>query len=127
MVPEARGQAQRIIEDANGYRDEVVSRAEGEADRFSKLLTEYSKAPEVTRQRLYLDTMEQVFSNTSKVLVTGKDGQSNLLYLPLDKMIDGRGGNSAAGSSGPSAAGNSATTRIIGDLEQRDLRSRESR
>ena len=127
VVPEARGQAQRIIEDANGYRDEVVSRAEGEADRFSKLLTEYSKAPEVTRQRLYLDTMEQVFSNTSKVLVTGKDGQSNLLYLPLDKMIDGRGGNSAAGSSGPSAAGNSATTRIIGDLEQRDLRSRESR
>ncbi|PRD18434.1 UNVERIFIED_CONTAM: hflK, partial [Trichonephila clavipes] len=66
VVPEARGQAQRIIEDANGYRDEVVSRAEGEADRFSKLLTEYRKAPEVTRQRLYLDTMQEVFGNTSK-------------------------------------------------------------
>ncbi|MFO5782975.1 protease modulator HflK, partial [Klebsiella pneumoniae] len=71
VVPEARGQAQRIIEEANGYRDEVISRAQGEADRFSKLLVEYRKAPEVTRERLYLDTMQEVFSQTSKVLVTG--------------------------------------------------------
>ncbi|MGO4611222.1 protease modulator HflK, partial [Variovorax sp. 2RAF20] len=86
--------AQRIIEDANGYRDETVSRAKGEADRFTKLVAEYRKAPEVTRQRLYLDTMQEVFSSTSKVLVTGnKNGQNNLLYLPLDKMIDsGRSG-----------------------------------
>ena len=90
VVPEARGQAQRIIEEANGYRDEVISRAQGEADRFSKLLVEYRKAPEVTRERLYLDTMQEVFSQTSKVLVTGQQGQNNLLYLPLDKMIDGR-------------------------------------
>ncbi|MCB2520769.1 HflK protein, partial [Listeria monocytogenes] len=66
VVPEARGQAQRIIEEANGYRDEVISRAQGEADRFSKLLVEYRKAPEVTRERLYLDTMQEVFSQTSK-------------------------------------------------------------
>lgn len=126
VVPEARGQAQRIIEDANGYRDEVVSRAQGEADRFSKLLTEYRKAPEVTRQRLYLDTMQEVFANTSKVLVTGKAGQNNLLYLPLDKMIDSRSGAPAAAASG-SSSGNDSSSRIIKDMQQRDLRTRESR
>ncbi|MEK1907711.1 MAG: FtsH protease activity modulator HflK [Pseudomonas sp.] len=125
VVPEARGQAQRVIEDANGYRDEVVARAQGEADRFTKLVTEYRKAPEVTRQRLYLDTMQQVMSSTSKVLVTGKDGQNNLLYLPLDKMIDGRA-SGAANAAAP-AASSDTTTRIVGGLEQRDLRSRESR
>ncbi|WP_252274931.1 FtsH protease activity modulator HflK [Pseudomonas subflava] len=125
VVPEARGQAQRIIEDANGYRDEVVARAEGEADRFSKLVAEYRKAPEVTRQRLYLDTMEQVFSNTSKVLVTGEEGQNNLLYLPLDKMIDSRAGTGAAPSV-PSASGE-AGSRVINNVERGDLRSRESR
>ena len=124
VVPEARGQSQRILEDANGYRDEVVSRAKGEADRFTKLVAEYRKAPEVTRQRLYLDTMQEVFSNTSKVLVTGDKGQNNLLYLPLDKMIEGRG---ASAASVTAAAGGSADTRVVTDLEQRDLRSRESR
>ncbi|PYC29587.1 FtsH protease activity modulator HflK [Aquipseudomonas alcaligenes] len=126
VVPEARGQAQRIIEDANGYRDEVVARAQGEADRFSKLVTEYRKAPEVTRQRLYLDTMQQVFSNTSKVLVTGQEGQNNLLYLPLDKMIDNRGAAGVNQSGAPSASGETAT-RIINTVERGDLRSRESR
>ncbi|MWV15404.1 FtsH protease activity modulator HflK [Pseudomonas sp. L-22-4S-12] len=125
VVPEARGQSQRIIEDANGYRDEVVSRAQGEADRFTKLVAEYRKAPEITRQRLYLDTMQEVYRNTSKVLVTGKDGQSNLLYLPLDKMIDSRGAAGAASAAQP--AGSETTTRIINDLERRDLRTRESR
>lgn len=125
VVPEARGQSQRIIEDANGYRDEVVSRAQGEADRFTKLVAEYRKAPEITRQRLYLDTMQEVYRNTSKVLVTGKDGQSNLLYLPLDKMIDSRGATGAASVAQP--ASSETTTRIINDLERRDLRTRESR
>jgi len=125
-VPEARGQAQRIIEDANGYRDEVVARAQGEADRFSKLVTEYRKAPEVTRQRLYLDTMQQVFSSTSKVLVTGKEGQNNLLYLPLDKMIDSRGSAGTSASGAPSASGD-AGARIINNVERGDLRTRESR
>ncbi|PWB33003.1 FtsH protease activity modulator HflK [Pseudomonas sp. SDI] len=128
VVPEARGQAQRIIEDANGYRDEVISRAKGEADRFTKLVAEYRKAPEVTRQRLYLDTMQEVYSNTSKVLVSGKDGQSNLLYLPLDKMIDSsRSGAAPVGSVPPSA--NDAANRAASDLQQqtRELRTRESR
>lgn len=126
VVPEARGQAQRIIEDANGYRDEVVARAQGEADRFTKLITEYRKAPEVTRQRLYLETMQQVFSNTSKVLVTGKEGQNNLLYLPLDKMIDNRGGVGSAVQSAPGTSGETSA-RIINNVERGDLRTRESR
>ncbi|MEG1625605.1 FtsH protease activity modulator HflK [Pseudomonas sp.] len=127
VVPEARGQAQRIIEDANGYRDEVVSRAKGEADRFTKLVAEYRKAPEVTRQRLYLDTMQEVYSNTSKVLVSGKDGQSNLLYLPLDKMVEGSRTSSAPVSVPASA--NDAANRAAAELQQQQtqLRSRESR
>jgi membrane protease subunit HflK len=126
VVPEARGQAQRIIEDANGYRDEVVARAEGEADRFTKLVAEYRKAPEVTRQRLYLDTMQQVFSSTSKVLVTGKEGQNNLLYLPLDKMIENRG-NAGSGAQSAASAGGEIGTRVINNVERGDLRTRESR
>ncbi|MBD9501460.1 FtsH protease activity modulator HflK [Pseudomonas sp. BGr12] len=127
VVPEARGQAQRIIEEANGYRDEVVSRAQGEADRFAKLAGEYHKAPDVTRQRLYLDTMQDVLSQTSKVLVTGQQGQNNLIYLPLDKMMDGRG--SAAPSSTPSTSSSTPDigSRVANDLQQRDTRTRESR
>ncbi|MEE1925115.1 FtsH protease activity modulator HflK [Pseudomonas sp. 148P] len=127
VVPEARGQAQRIIEDANGYRDEVVSRAKGEADRFTKLVAEYRKAPEVTRERLYLETMQEVYSNTSKVLVTGKDGQNNLLYLPLDKMVDGSR-NANAPVSIPATSVNDAANRAS-DLQQQQsqLRTRESR
>ncbi len=128
VVPEARGQAQRIIEDANGYRDEVIARAKGEADRFTKLVAEYRKAPEVTRQRLYLDTMQEVYSNSSKVLVTAKDGQNNLLYLPLDKMVEGSRGTSAAPSSSVSPSVNDAAARAAQDLQpQPPLRSRESR
>ncbi|MGE8496541.1 MAG: FtsH protease activity modulator HflK [Pseudomonas sp.] len=127
VVPEARGQAQRLIEDASGYRDEVVSRAQGEADRFSALVAEYRKAPEVTRERLYLDTMQELMSNTSKVLVTGDKGQNNLLYLPLDKMIEGgRSPSSASGSVSNSAAGDLGA-RISNDMRQPELRTRESR
>ncbi|MGY4535477.1 membrane protease subunit HflK [Pseudomonas sp. TE3786] len=126
VVPEARGQAQRLIEDASGYRDEVVSRATGEADRFTKLVAEYRKAPEVTRERLYLDTMQELMSNTSKVLVTGEKGQNNLLYLPLDKMIDSRGAAPVPGASSNAAAADLGS-RVNADLQQRDLRTRETR
>ncbi|MCY1435982.1 Modulator of FtsH protease HflK [compost metagenome] len=127
VVPEARGQAQRILEDANGYRDEVISRAKGEADRFTKLVAEYRKAPEVTRQRLYLDTMQEVYSNTSKVLVSGKDGQNNLLYLPLDKMVDSARGSAPVTAT--SVPASDAGARAAADMQQqqRELRSRESR
>ena len=123
VVPEARGQAQRAIEDASGYRDEVVARAEGEAQRFSKLVAEYRKAPEVTRERLFIDTMQEVLSNTSKVLVDGSKGQ-NLLYLPLDKMIDGRGKPLPNLASDATSA--TESQRSGADL-QSGSRSRESR
>ncbi len=126
VVPEARGQAQRLIEDANGYRDEVISRAQGEANRFTALVAEYRKAPEVTRERLYLDTMQELMSNTSKVLVTGDKGQNNLLYLPLDKMIDGRTSSTASPISG-AASSTSSTSGMSIDPSQVDLRTRESR
>ncbi|MBC3436325.1 FtsH protease activity modulator HflK [Pseudomonas sp. BW16M2] len=128
VVPEARGQAQRIIEDANGYRDEVIARAKGEADRFSKMVVEYRKAPEVTRQRLYIDTMQEVYSNSSKVMVATKDGQNNLLYLPLDKMVEGSRNSASAPVSSVSPSVNDAAARAAQDLQQQPpLRSRESR
>ncbi|HSC69466.1 MAG TPA: FtsH protease activity modulator HflK [Cellvibrio sp.] len=85
IIPEARGRAQRMIEEAEAYKAEVVARAEGESDRFENLLTEYKRAPEVTRQRLYLETMESVMKNSSKVMVD-VEGGNNMLYLPLDRM-----------------------------------------
>ena len=94
IIPEARGAAQRQLEESNAYRDQVIARAEGEAARFSKLLVEYKKAPEVTRRRLYLDAMQDVYSNSTKVMVDVKDG-NNMLYLPLDKMTRGAAGSSA--------------------------------
>jgi membrane protease subunit HflK len=86
VVPKARGIAARLIEEANGYRASVVSTAQGDAARFKQVLTEYEKAPAVTRERLYLDTMQQVYSNTTKIYVDQKGGQ-NLLYLPIDKIM----------------------------------------
>lgn len=85
VVPRARGLASRLKEEAEGYRSAVIANAEGEASRFSQILTEYQKAPQVTRERLYLDTMQTVMNNTSKVVVDQKGGNS-LLYLPLDKL-----------------------------------------
>jgi membrane protease subunit HflK len=93
VVPEAEGRAARIVETATGYREKVVSKAEGEAQRFMKLLVEYQKSPEVTRERLYIDAIETVMANSSKVLVD-VEGGNNMLFLPLDKII------SSANSSG---------------------------
>ena len=85
VVPRARGLASRLKEEAEGYKLAVIANAEGEASRFSQILAEYQKAPQVTRQRLYLDTMQTVMNNTSKIVVDQKGGNS-LLYLPLDKL-----------------------------------------
>ena len=87
IVPEARGQAQARIRGAEAYKEEVVAKAEGEVDRFNKLLAEYKKAPEVTRDRLYLDALQSVLSNSTKVMVD-VEGGNNLLYLPLDKIME---------------------------------------
>ena len=85
VVPEARGRAVRQIEEASAYRDQVIAQSEGEAQRFNKLLEEYSKAPEVTRNRLYIDALESVFGNSSKVMVD-VEGGNNMMYLPLDQL-----------------------------------------
>jgi membrane protease subunit HflK len=85
IIPEARGEAQKLIEQANAYRDRVIARAEGEAARFDKLLTEYQQATEVTRNRLYIDAMEQVLSNSTKIMVA-VEGGNNIMYLPLDRI-----------------------------------------
>jgi membrane protease subunit HflK len=86
VVPKARGVAARLIEEANGYRQSVISTAQGDASRFRQVLAEYEKAPQVTRERIYLETMQQILGSTSKVLVDQKGGQ-NLLYLPLDQLM----------------------------------------
>jgi len=85
ILPRARGKAARMEQEAAAYRDEVIAKSEGEANRFSKILTEYNKAPKVTRDRLYIEAMESVLSNTNKVMMDVKKGNS-LMYLPLDKL-----------------------------------------
>ena len=127
VIPEARGQAQRMLEEASGYRDAVISRAQGEADRFTKLVAEYRKAPEVTRERLYLETMQEVMGNTSKVLVTGDKGQNNLLYLPLDKMINSRGATSERSPAASASGASTQATRLPPELDPREVRTREVR
>jgi membrane protease subunit HflK len=92
IVPKARGDATRMREAANAYRERVIAQAEGETSRFLQTLLEYEKAPEITRKRLYLETMEYVLSNTSKVVMSVKDG-NNLMYIPLDKLMENRGGS----------------------------------
>jgi membrane protease subunit HflK len=91
LIPRARGAAARIREEANGYKARVTARAEGEAARFEQLLAEYERAPAITRQRLYIETMEFVLSNSSKVLIDAQ-GTNNLMYLPLDRLIEGGSG-----------------------------------
>jgi membrane protease subunit HflK len=86
VIPRARGMASRLLEEAQGYKGRVVAQAEGDANRFKQILTEYEKAPVVTRERMYLDMMQQVLSSVSKI-VTDSKGSGNLLYLPLDKLV----------------------------------------
>lgn len=95
VIPKARGTASRLLEEAEGYRARVIAQAEGDAQRFRSVLAEYQKAPQVTRDRMYLETMQQVYSNVSKVLVDAKSG-SNLLYLPLDRLLQQAGAPAAA-------------------------------
>ena len=87
IIPRARGGAARMVEEANAYKSRVVAQSQGESNRFSQLLTEYEKAPAVTRQRLYLDAMESVLSNATKVFLDTKGG-NNLVYLPIDKLME---------------------------------------
>ncbi len=87
VIPEARGEAQRQIEQANAYKQEVIARAEGDASRFDQLLLEYQKAPEVTRQRMYIDSIQDVMTASSKIMID-VEGGNNMLYVPLDKILE---------------------------------------
>jgi membrane protease subunit HflK len=95
VIPKARGVAARLHEEAQGYKLSTIANAEGEAARFSQVLVEYSKAPQVTRERMYQDAMQQVLSSTTKVMVDDKSG-GNLLYLPLDKLMQAAGAPASA-------------------------------
>jgi len=134
VIPKAQGTSARLREEAAAYSARVVAQAEGDAQRFKSVLTEYQKAPGVTRDRLYIDTMQQVYSNVTKVMIDARSG-SNLLYLPLDKVLQATSGNGGAGAAtapgaaasqagNDSAAGNSSSASS--DVRSRDnLRSRD--
>jgi len=125
VVPEARGKAQRMLEEASAYKERVIARAAGEAERFEKLLAEYKKAPKVTRDRLYLDAISEVYANSSKVLVD-VEGGNNIMYLPLDKLMSAR--SSTNDQSNSNLPVSEITDQVIDELRARNARTtREGR
>ena len=124
VVARARGEANRILQDAEAYRDRVIADSEGDAARFEALLTEYQKAPRVTRDRLYIDAVEEVYGNANKVILD-TDGSGNLLYLPIDKLINADGSRMIRQSNVPGIA--SPAQRDTGDIRQSSNDSRERR
>ena len=126
IIPKARGGAARQMQEAEGYKESLIAKAEGEASRFTQLLTEYQRAPEVTRKRLYLETMESVLGRTNKVIIDS-EGANNLMYLPLDQLMKpatGSGGFSASGkANGKSPQSGSVTEQPL----RPSRRTRETR
>lgn len=133
VIPRASGTAARLIQESQGYKQSVIANAEGDASRFKQILVEYEKAPAVTRERMYIDMMQQVMGNVSKVMVDQKNGNS-LLYLPLDKLVETSRGGVAAAEGLPSAAvaapatsqgnDNNAAQRARDSLLSRDREAR---
>ena len=124
IIPLARGKAVQIIEEAKAYRVKLIKSAEGEALRFSKLYKEYKKSPEVTRERLYIESVESVLGSSTKVMID-IDGGNNLLYLPLDKMLEPRMQNSSTmGNSGSSSTNNSLSEKIQNSRDSFNSRKR---
>lgn len=136
VIPKARGAASRLLQEAEAYRARVIANAQGDASRFKQVLVEYQKAPAVTRDRMYLDTMQQIFTNTTKLMVDTK-GSSNLLYLPLDKLISqsaanndtsaGKTGSGAMQMQSPPSLPQTESPSQSMDAHQRDSRSRDGR
>jgi len=126
ILPKARGEAVRRTQDAEAYKSRVIADAEGEASRFEQLLTEYEKAPTVTRERLYIEAIEEVYGNSSKVLLDAA-GSGNLLYLPIDKLIEqGRGpGGSSSGRTAPQSGSPDMTS--TSRRSSNDARARRGR
>jgi membrane protease subunit HflK len=131
VIPRASGTAARLIQESQGYKQSVIANAEGDISRFKQILVEYEKAPAVTRERMYLDMMQQVMGNVSKVMVDQKNGNS-LLYLPLDKLIQSTRAGSLDTDLQPAAAkadtsqgsDNTATQRARDSLLNRDREAR---
>lgn len=133
IVPEARGAAARVTVEAEGYKEATIARAEGEAARFSLLAGEYRQAPEVTRKRLLLETMEQVLADNPKVMVDVQDGGNSMLYLPLEQVVRERraqldaGSPSATSGAAPSAAAAESPRTVTSDARREGRGGRESR
>lgn len=129
VVPRARGTASRLTEEAEGYKARIVAQAQGDSQRFRSVLAEYQKAPQVTRERLYTEAMQQIYGNVTKVLVDTQNGGSNLLYLPLDRLMQAAGASQTAPAPAVSPGGSS--TPLPGPLERAPdparSRERESR
>jgi membrane protease subunit HflK len=124
VVPKARGDAQGLLENAAAYKTRVVKSAQGETSRFDQLLTQYKRAPEVTRERLYIDTMETVLTRSPKVMIDVENG-NNLMFLPLDKLLSGAGSEGAAPSlTGGLPSGGSDTNSIMDEFNRNVSRSR---
>jgi membrane protease subunit HflK len=130
VIPKARGTAARLFQEADGYKQRIIATADGDASRFKQVLVEYSKAPVVTRERMYIETMQEILSHTSKVLVDTK--ANSMLYLPLDKLIQMSGAGTAAAPAVDAApiikpsASEPVTTPIDTSNRSRDaLRSRD--
>ena len=121
IIPRARGTAQRVLQDAEAYRDKVIADAEGQSARFLSLLAEYRRAPRVTRDRLYIEAVEEVYSNSNKVIIDS-DSSGNLMYLPLDQLMQGSGTRGAPGDTG-----RSATAPVQGSVTQEDMTTDSSR
>jgi membrane protease subunit HflK len=122
VIPKARGNAARLMEEASGYKQRVINEALGNSSRFTQILAQYEKAPQVTRQRLYLETQEQILSNTSKVVVDQKSGSGSMLYLPLDKLISG---GAATANAQPGASSQAIAPAPVINQEV-DARSRDA-
>lgn len=121
IIPKARGAAARLREEATAYQARVIAKSEGEASRFEALLTEYQRAPEVTRERLYLDAIESVLTNTSKVLING-DSSNSLMYLPIDKLLERRqlrSSDNSVSDFSSSSGSNTSMSTSLDDMKKR--------
>lgn len=134
VIPRAKGTAARLNEEAEAYKARVTAQAEGDASRFRQVQAEYAKAPQVTRDRIYIETMQQIYTNSTKVLVDSRQG-NNLLYLPLDKLmsqsaVDARAPASGTAQAPAAGSGTSPAPDASGDNRSRELlrnRDRDSR
>jgi len=124
IIPRARGEAARVLQEAEAYRDQVIANAEGEASRFVALLAEYQKAPRVTRERLYIDAVEAVYGSANKVILDA-EGSGNLMYLPLDRLLENRaGGDASRQRSSDTSAAPAPSTEAPPSNDLRERRTR---